>query len=180
MRKKMFILLGSGLLSVSALLLLVFFLNGNVTFERNNSKIEKTTTLECKAEGFWYPLFVYDNSSHRSIDLNLVFNGDGISTMSILYALEYDNKNQAIKSEAENHAKMNAHYSDDGLNPDAFSSLYTIIDNNFTFSIYADEGNINRVAYKYFLLSDYDGALGDMEKINNYYTDKGLNCVTSK
>ena len=180
MKKRKLILLGLGLLSVSTLLISIFFMDGNIRIKNESLEIEKSKTLRCKAEGFWYPLFVYDNSNHKRINLNLVFNKNEINAISIVYTLEYNNKDKAINSEAENHANMNAHYSNDNLNPDAFSSLYTLIGNNLTFNIYAEKNDISAVTYKYFLLDDYSGALSDMDEINNYYTDKGLSCMTNE
>ena len=137
----------------------------------------KTThvkSLTCKSDDFLYPFFTFDSSDRRELKTIVTFMGDDVRSISLQQMLYYSNEELIAKSESENHATMNNSFSRDGMAVDALDATYAVLSSGMRFNIYGSFDKLSNNEMKYFLLDNLDGY--DYNKIEEAYTDLGLNC----
>ena len=169
---------GIVLLLVATMAFVLFLMNGQTTLmgEFEGKKISET--LVCEQEGISYPIFNYDYADSRSLKINVVFESQKLSSISLIYKLDYSTEEAMRQSESLNHAAMNLSFYDDGLGADALNAKYSFLDNSLQMSIYAKRSDLSQKVLKYFMLGEiYDLNKMDEKKITEIYIDAGLDCV---
>ena len=158
--------------------LILFFTTGKTTTTAPSSEhTEFSKSVACESSSVDYPLFEYDSSNSKTLQINAVFKNDKLDSVSLMYKLVYDNKDLANKSESINHAAMNVSFGQNGLGADALGATYGKSKNNFQMSIYATDTDLNGQTLKYFMLdSDTEPEEYSQEKLAEAYNSQGLKC----
>lgn len=168
--------LGASLCTLAIILLFVFLMKGTTTVSGSYPENVKDNSVICNSSGLSYQFFRYDNSSEKDAKISILFNGDNLKSISLVYTLLYSNEIGAKTSEAQNHAAMNIHFGEDGLGGDSFSAHYNINGNKMTMNIYATPSDL-RTTYgsKYFLI---DGLPleSSIEQYKNHLEKQGFTC----
>lgn len=165
------------LIFVIIIAIIINSLRGNTTYTGSFDNGKKTDTLVCYSEQVSYPIFNYDNSSSKSLKINVVFENDKLGSISLYYKLNYPYEEMAKKSESVNHAAMNLSFYDVGMKTDDLNAKYSFVDNDFQMSIYARSTDLNEKSLKYFMLSSiYEVKNLTMEKLAKIYNEAGLDC----
>lgn len=171
------IYVGMILAGVAIILAIVFWLKGETKTYGNYPDPETNASLSCKTVGFSYPFFSYDNAKKRSTEMNAIFNGEELKTMTLVYTLDYDDASEVERSEASNHGTMNKHFYEDGLSADAFDSNYARLSDALKYTISADADKIyNGGGTKYFLLSEAGEPPYSINMVKKVYQKKGFKC----
>lgn len=166
------------LIFVAIIAAILFFLNGQTTITGEFEGQKSLETLVCKSERTTYPIFAFDESDSKSLKINAVFENENLSSISLLYKLNYDDKDALSFSEARNHAEMNEKFNIDGMNPDSLSAKYGIMNDGMQFSIYAKDNDVNEKTLKYFMLNNITEVNQlTKEKMSKVYNSAGLDCV---
>jgi hypothetical protein len=159
----------------------LFLLNGQtiITGEYEGQKIVETLVCESKVTA--YPIFKYDNASSKDLKINAAFDNDKIETISLIYRLNYTDKEEINFSEARNHSAMNQSFNSDGLQADALSAKYGVLNDGLQLSIYAKGEDINSKTLKYFMANSITN-MKDLtkEKLAKIYNAVGLDCKIRK
>ena len=145
--------------------------------ERGATTVVKITSLSCEADNVSYPLFAYDESDKKELRIITTYNDEELRSISLQYKMFYSDEEKNIKSEADNHARMNILYGEDGLNADEFSSTYAVMNGYLKFSMYALRDEIINSGEKYFMLDgipDYK-----INTIGQKYAKLGMKCTNS-
>lgn len=172
------VLTGLMLIMVAIVATILFFLNGQtvITGEFESRKVSET--LVCKAKDVAYPIFAFNEADDKLLKINTVFEDENLSSISLMYKLDYSDQDILSFSEARNRAAMNESFRNDGMKPDSLDAKYGIMSDGMQFSIYAKGSNINEEILKYFML---DGVIGinqlTKEKLAELYNNVGFNCV---
>ena len=169
-------ILGIILIIAAALFLILFFLKGETTIDNSSMGVTKSESLVCTNEGILYPFFTYDETAQRTMKVNVVFQNDELSSLSLIYTSYYDDMDKIGKSININQVNMNKIFIDDGLAFDALGLYFSKMSNGVQFGLYAKANEINNISKKYFLLDSYDDGLA-REEIMQKYISKGFNCT---
>lgn len=148
-------------------------LNGKTKSYGNHPDNLQLETIRCVSDDYNYPFFTYDNTIRHDTEINVVFNNEAISSISLVYKLYYENINFAQTSNAFNHAAMNKEFSKEGLQADALNANYNVSDDVMRMSIYANKNTYNDQSKKYFLIN---GDPKDKTEYIDNYTQIGFTC----
>ena len=161
------LLIGILLIVASVVLIIWFFLKGEVTVTGSYPKPETSDSITCIGADIPYPYFRTDGVSKTIINVTGVFEDDKLSTISLIYSIYYSNPNDVNRNIAVNQANINLATQADGLGSNIF---------NIHFSEFSD--HIDARSSKYLMLNSalehdtYSKSL--VEKI---YTKQGLDCI---
>ena len=165
-------LIGIILIILAIFLLLGFFLSGETKVSGEWSGIEKSETIVCGISGKDYPFFTYNKAQDKTTKVNIIFDGDKITAISLTHILYYDNEKAIIDSENLNHVAMNENFGTDSLGFDALGLKFSKFDEGLQMSLYTRE--VNDRMLKYFML---DGtSTYDMAKLQQIYESQGFKC----
>ncbi|MBQ2660557.1 hypothetical protein IJF93_00550 [Candidatus Saccharibacteria bacterium] len=171
-KKSWEISIGIFLLLFAVILFLIFLLHGQTITSVEKMEDISSDSVTCIAEDSLYPFFEYDNSDYKITKIDIIFNGDGIGSIGLVQQMTYPDNHLAQISATINHGDMNKAFGLE-LGPDAFRAHYTAIDGEMKMSLYATSGELNKSAYKFFLIkSDIDNK---DEYIENYI-NQGFVC----
>ena len=170
------IVAGIILICAAAVCLLACFMQDKLTITGDYVGTIKAEQLVCESEVTLYPLFNYDNSVSKSIKINASFESNELSSISLIYKLNYNSTEEISKSEAINHGALNTLSQNEGLGPDAYGAKYSKLGDGLQLSLYAVKNDIDDRALKYFMLENIDSTSYSQEKIAVAYTNKGLKC----
>ena len=167
------------LIVVAVVSLLLFLMHGETTVTGAYEGTEVQENLVCESKITAYPLFSYDHSSSKTLSVNAIFKAHKLTSISLLYKLNYNSQEEIEKSEAVNHGALNLLSQGEGLGPDAFAAKYSKLKDGMQLSLYASGSDINEKALKYFMLSDLTTPY-TQEKVAKVYAGQGLNCEIKK
>ncbi len=170
-----FVLLGSLLTIAAIVLVLLFLMQGKTTSIDPGSEVTTTESITCESTTTKYPIL--SGGTLSNLKINAIFNNDKLHTISLTYKLNYGNNEAAKQGSATNHAAMNKSFSKDNLEPDSFDATYSILEDTFQMTLYAEAREINAISAKYFLLED--SSKYTKEILTKTYNEKGLNCLTT-
>lgn len=171
-------IIGVALLLVVVALIVFFFTSEKTTISGDFSGSEKTTSINCKVStDFSYPFFRYDNSDDKSTEINVIFSGGKLDKVTLVTILNYDNADEIITSEANNHAAMNISFADAGLGADAFSSKFSKLSSGLKYSIFSTKNGFSNGGLKYFLLEDLEDTDMKVDDVKVTLEQKGFQCV---
>lgn len=166
------------LIFVALLAILLFFLNGETTMTGEFEGQKNPETLFCESNETAYSIFAFDESDSKSLKVNAVFEDEKLNSISLIYKLNYSDKDTLSFSEARNHAEVNEHFKADGMNPDSLSAKYGIMSDGMQFSIYAKDDDISNTTLKYFMIINNTSTDQlTKEKLSKLYNKVGLNCI---
>lgn len=172
-REWVYVLIGIVCIIVTVIAIILYLLQGS-TKTISGGEVELSESMACEGEGFFYPMFKYDNAKSKSIKINIMLNDDKIDTINLIYELGYDDAEQIKQSSAENHAAMNFSFEDDSLGPDALRAHYSNLEKASQMALYAEAKDLNGVTKKYFLLDGVNSLTKD--NIAKKYNELGMNC----
>lgn len=152
-------------------------MQGKTKVTDNTAGPETSEALTCEVEGVVYPFFKYDESEKKTTKINAIFQDGVMSTISLIYSLYYNNSEQIVKSEAENHAALNLKMQNEGLGPDAFDANYAKLKDRLKLSLYAEAKKLNINTVKYFELDWVESGKYNMATVQANYEDRGFKCV---
>ena len=168
--------LGASLCTLAIILLFAFLMKGTTIVSGSYPENVRDNSVICSSSSFNYPFFRYDSSLEKYAKISILFNGDNLKSISLIYTLFYSNEIGAKTSEAQNHAAMNIHFGEDGLGGDSFSAHYNINGNKITMNIYATPSDLQTTyGSKYFLI---DGLPleSSIEQYKNHLEKQGFAC----
>lgn len=170
-----------GIIMILAVLIFVacIFLQGETKTTGNWPKPYRSESLTCNIEGAEYPFFKYDNSKKKTTKINVEFENDNLNIISLVYLVYYDDSDQIIKSEAENHAAMNLKIQAEGLGSDALGANYARLKDSFKMSLYATKKDLNINTVKYFELDWIESGIYDLATTKAIYEEKGFVCIAN-
>lgn len=173
------LIVGIGLLVASAVFVLWFLMRGETKVEGAYPGDVKETSLACESYNISYPIFTLDDATERRTNIKVLFDDGKIKSISLVYALYYNNLEASRMSESHNHADMNISFGHDGLSADEFSATYSVQSDKMIMTLYAKKKEFSPVATKYFLAEglNADSSLGDFI---DYYTGFGFKCSESE
>lgn len=171
--------IGITLILTAIVFFVCLFLQSETKTTGNWPEPEISESLTCEVEGRLYPFFNYDNSEKKITKINAIFKNDNINTVSLVHKLYYDNDEQIIKSEAENHAAMNLKTQAEGLGPDALGANYSRLSDSLKMSLYVRNDDINSNTVKYFELDWVDDGAYNLMTTKAIYEKKGFVCVVN-
>ncbi len=159
-------------------IILFFIFQGSTTTTGDNLEGTTNKALVCTSDILDYPFFAYDNSDHKYTEINILFSGNDMQSISLSHSLYYYNDNSlVVGSEAHNHAAMNMNFSESGLPADSFNAKYTKFENEMRMDLYTTESNINSRTLNYFLIDVNDGYVpSELGSYRDFYESKGMNC----
>ena len=163
------------------ILLLVFSLQGKTTTTGDYPENVSDKSLVCTGNDIEYPIFTYDKSNKKELEISLLFTRDKIRSIALRYSLYYNDTIDITGSEAHNHAAMNISFGKDGMGADALNATYARLDNRMQMNLYATNDQIDSTALKYFLInSDGDYIPNTIDNFKAIYENKGLACETKE
>ncbi len=171
---------GISLLLTAAVLFVLFFLRGETTVTKKVEEAKKSATLTCEADGLVYPFFEYDESIKKTLKVNVVFKGNGLDTIALIYKLYYNDTKKITDSENLNRVAMSKNFDNDGLEFGALGSQYSKAKDLLQFSLYASGDQINNVSVKYFMSSGAEEGVDLLGSMRREYESKGLKCVVNE
>ena len=191
MNKKItYTIIGIILILVSIVSILCFAMNGQTTYSDQQVSTTTTKSMTCSTSIANYPIFKYDGSTRKSMEIVTIFDSnDKLNKISLVYELYYPDNDKIEQSEAENHAAMNIDFGQNGLEADSLNATYSKLKDRFKISLTADANEISPTTAKYFLLdtSEQDsnkqwetGGGYTQSTIQKIYASKGLKCTSSK
>lgn len=175
-----YIIISLGLICVAAVCFIIFFLHGGTTVIENGSEDTTQERLICKSTTTAYPLFTYDNSNSKTMDITATFNNDELKSISLIYKLYYNDAELIAKSESVNHGALNTLSQNEGLGPDAFDAKFGKLKDSLQLSLYAAGSDINEKALKYFMLDSLNSKPYTQDKLMKVYTGQGFSCEAQK
>ena len=165
------------LIFVAIIAIIILLLNGETKITGEFEGQKNTEALICEGEETAYPIFKYDNANSKSLKINAVFEDEKLTSISLIYKLDYDTEEEMKKSESVNHVAMSDNFADDGMEFDDLNSKYSFLDNSLQFSLYGRGDELNQKSLRYFmLLNIYDKDKLTKEKAAKTYNEKGLDC----
>lgn len=174
--KRTLTIVGSICLIGAAVFFVLTFLNHESrTTSGGYPEPEKSSFITCTSTGLDYPYYRYDNSLRKETEVNMIFRDEIIDSISLTHILFYNNEQESIGSEAQNHASMGIHFAKDGLGADPFSAHYSIESDRMTMSLYAKATDLSQSASKYFLLNHSENKLQKTE-YKKIYESQGFKC----
>lgn len=173
------VLIGSIFLVIAVILMVVFFTQGETIITGENGSINTVQSMTCEKDQFDYPIFNFDGATNGTIKINVILNDDKASAVSLVYNLHRDDERSVKQSITNMRIAMNKSFAEDGLDTGAFNAAYASLPNSAQMSLYAKTEDLNADAAKYFLLERADSSFREAV-ITKIYSDKGLNCITTK
>ena len=173
-REWVYVLIGIICIIITVVAIILFLLQGN-TKTVSRGEVEISESVTCEGKGIVYPIFKYDGSKEKSIKINVLFDGEKLEKISLVYQLKYDDSKQIEQSSAENHAAMNKSFEADSLGADALGVRYSNLSDAMQMTLYAEAKALNGVTAKYFLLDGLNSYT--KENITKKYNNQGLDCV---
>lgn len=169
---------GIAFLFIAFVMLLISLLTGHTTITGSFESQNKVETAICESAKTAYSLFAFDGSDNKSLRISAIFNNDALSSISLIYKLEYHDEESLYYSEARNHSEMNQNFSNDGMKPDSLTAKYSVVSSGLQFSIFARGEEIGNKTLKYFML-DENTNISDstVKEVTNHYNKLGLNCT---
>lgn len=172
------LLIGILLIVASVVLIIWFFLKGEVTVTGSYPKPETSDSITCIGADIPYPYFRTDGVSKTIINVTGVFEDDKLSTISLIYSIYYSNPNDVNRNIAVNQANINLATQADGLGSNIFNIHFSEFSDHIDARFYAEAKDITARSSKYLMLNSalehdtYSKSL--VEKI---YTKQGLDCI---
>lgn len=174
--KAWLVIAGTLLICVAVVCLLLFLMNGKTTITGENEGTKVQEKIVCTSNDTAYPLFSYDNSDQKSIEVTATFQDDELDSIALIYKLYYSDAEMIEKSESVNHGELNILSQDEGFGPDAFNATYGKLKDALQLSLFAKKDDLNNKAMKYFMLSKLNMTPYTQEKITKLYNEQGLDC----
>ena len=163
-------------IAIAVVLLLWFFLRGETKVAGEWEGVKKSETFVCNTTGLKYSFLSYDESQKKTTRINVVFNDNKLSAISLMHALYYNNEKLSIDSENLNHANMNKNFSEDGLGFDALGLKFSKFADGLQMSLYVEDDEINDDMMKYFMLDGVTNNEYDMDNMQRIYEEQGFEC----
>ncbi len=168
---------GGVLLILTAVILLIcFFLYGETEITNERPEIEKTEAITCNISDTIYPFVSYDNAQSKTTRINVVFDDDKPSVISLVHTLYYNNEKSIIDSENLNHINLNKNFSKDNLGFDALGLKFSKFADGLQMSLYAEGDELNNNSMKYFMLDNIADNSYNMESMQKFYEERGFEC----
>lgn len=158
-----------------AIVLIVVINSGQRTDSGSEAGKTEIKALKCTSSTFSYPFFTDTHPTHQDLAITIIHENDTAHSMFLQYILSYSSEEEAVNSEAINHAAMNIAFGKDKLEAGAYSASYATLGRQLKFSLYASGNDITSTAFKYFLL-DYVSS-NNIQQIRSEYAKIGLQCV---
>ena len=182
MKKKLlnsdWMMLMSAMLIIVAVVLFVwFFLHGESEVKSKELSVQSESSLVCSSNTVKYPFFAEDVASGTEVKIYGIFSSDTdkLNTVSLRVTKYYDDSTKVMRSEAENHGRMNHSFADSGYGADALGATYSVQEDKLVFSLYTSKpSNSDAEWKKYFLI---DGVTDlSASKLKDAYTKLGFVC----
>lgn len=161
---------------IAVVCLVIFLLHGETTTTGGYNEGGAQESLTCTSNEVPYPLFEYDESTGKKMEITALFKDGDLDSISLVYKLDYEDEEKVKKSEAINHVALNNSFHDNGLEADALNATYSKLSDGMQLSLYAEGSNLNAKTLKYFLLKNMFNKPYSRDKITKTYTSQGLNC----
>jgi len=157
-------------------LLCIFFFSGSTKKTGSGSTIKTTQSLTCEGNNIVYPILQSINSDKKDMKINVIFDGDRVGSLSLVYKLYYSDVSSIDRASVNARIIMNESFDGAGLGSDALGVTYSKLDDAMQFGLYAQGTDINGATAKYFMIDSYDSKL-DKDFLEKNYNNEGLKCT---
>ena len=164
------------LIIISIILIAVFLLKGQTTVTGQNGSITTVKSLVCETDNPEYQFLSYDNSDKKNAKVSVLFNANGINSISLLFTLHYSDSKAVDSSRAINSANLYIFYGEDGLPANSFSKSLSSDNEKVTISLYASRDDFNSMTSKYFMADGLEEN-SDIEDFERSYTKQWFVCI---
>lgn len=181
-KKSIFALIAFILVLVFVVILIIFLLRGQTTVSGEYPEDVKDRSLVCRVEYLSYPIFTYDGSDKKDLEVSIIFGQSSARSISLKYNLYYSDAEKIKASEAINHAAMNKSFGADSLHADALGISYARLSDRMSTSLYSQFGKVDSVSAKYFMIDRYEdySIPSSLEELKANYERKGFSCQVSE
>ena len=155
--------------------IILLLLQGNREITNSDGEVSVIESMTCSNDGIIYPFFKYDNSTKKSLKINVVLKDNKLDTINLVAKLYYGDKEQIKQSSAENHIALNESFYADSMDTDSFNANFSYLNDAMQMTLYAEAKDLNGMNAKYFLIETTSGYTKDVLKKD--FNKKGLNCI---
>lgn len=165
--------------------ILAWALKGN---EKSSGQYPANITKEplyCKSSNIRYSKITSTNSDNTELALTLIFSGTTeLDSIFLSYTMSYDNEEAAVGAETFSHADFNRGLTASGYDVGKFDNKFSVYNNNFIVTLYAEAAEINSGTLQYFGLNDDDDKANfvmpyTLEEYKKAYEAKGYTCSST-
>lgn len=178
MRKNIFLATSLIIVLVISVIIFIKMSTGQTTTSIKETKEIKGDSLVCESKNA-YPIFSYDLSNDKKIKIVIGFYDNKIRAISLTYELYYDDTQQIIASEANNHATMNIDFSKNRLGADAYNANYSKLKDRMRMTLYTTVDKFDNKMARYFLinLNDIASTSYTINEYRNNYEAQNFICT---
>lgn len=167
--------IGLLLVAISIISAVLFLLNGETKVTGNWSGSETSESLTCKGSNIDYPVFSSDRVNSET-KINAVFNGDTITSISLLRQETYNNAREAKVQSDSHEFDLNSSFANNGQKAYALNANFSINETRIQMSLYASGNDLSNKTAKYFLLDVLPS--GGVNAYEKQFKNKGFVCET--
>ena len=160
--------------------LLVLFGKGKTTVSGKYPEDYKSRSLTCEIERKLYPVFTYDYSDRKTMEVKIIFGNEGAESFYLRQILYYHTMENIAGGEAHNIAALYKSFYADGMNDGALGSKFAKLDDSVQFTLFAPKKEMSQVKYKYFLLDRNAEQMTSVEEYKKAYENQGFVCTVSE
>ena len=175
--KQWLILIGFSLLIIAIILILWFFLHGEIKTTGTWNGTETSKSISCIANDIPYPLYGDDNPTGSQTKINIIFNGDRPTSISLVRVATYPDSETARRHSATHSFTITDNIAKAGIKDNAITTNLDYENNSAQMTLYTTGSNINNKSAKFFLLNSLPNKIGDYTK---KYTEQGFLCETTE
>ena len=162
---------------------MLWLLHGKTTTTGQYPANVRNEYLTCKSRDITYDKVSSIDSGDKEMKINMVFYGEEtFNSASLQYTLKFNDKTEAFSAEAISHAQFNKGLAAIGLESEAFSNKFSLMDETLSIVIHTSASDINEITASYFLIFvDNDNkAPSTISEYKSNYESQGFSCNSSK
>ena len=168
--------LGTALILMSIILLVLFFVNGQIVFTEDTPYPYQVHAIRCESRQAEYSYIVYDESIAHDTIIDIIYSNDKISNIATKQILYYPTLESVKYNEAKNHASINKFFNRYGLRADSLDTAYSMQDDRLIITSYMDDSDINEIDMYFFELNEPIESDMPAERLKQTFENIGFYC----
>ena len=161
---------------IAFVLLVLFFMKGQTTTKGEFPEDVVSEAIACSSKSIQFPYFTYDNSIGKEMKVNVIFENNNISSISLIYDLKYDNESKSLESYNINHSALNTYFGQNSLESDALGAVFANLGSEMKLSLYASGDELNVNTAKFFMVPEGVNLGAGIEILMGQYEKSGFTC----
>lgn len=179
-KKYLFIFAGAFLIAIAIALIIIFFTQDHTVTSGGFPAPVTSGSLVCESTSISYPPIGEDSSTSKSLKISAITSDNKLSSVSLIYTLNFPDSAKAESARSLGHAAMNNAFAKDNLEPDSFSAAYSVIKSSAKFSFYSTIKDLTPATRHFFLLDGITDNSYSVSAAKKVFLAKGLKCTESK